>query len=199
MSLASTSRSFAPFSVLRASFWVCLAAGLCLPYAAAAADRSANLDLPSFSHLQSKATEVVDITLGTWPLALASKLMDADDAEDAEVKQLLSGIKRIAIRSYEFDSDFAYSKEDVAAVRNQLAAPGWTQLAQVRKRNKAQEVDVYMALDGDHANGFAIVASEPRKFTILNIVGSIDLNQLAKLRDHVDLHVDLDDAFEAAP
>ena len=154
--------------------------------------------LPSFSHLQSKATEVVDITLGTWPLALASKLMDADDAEDAEVKKLISGIKSIAIRSYEFDSDFAYSKEDVDAVREQLSAPVWTHLVQVRKRVKAQDVDVYVALDDDQAKGFAIVASEPRKFTIVNIVGAIDLEQIAKLQRHMDLHVDLDDATESS-
>jgi hypothetical protein len=196
MPLATSLRSLAPIAFLSA----CLAAGLAFPHLSAAADRGSILDLPSFSHLQSKATEVVDITLGTWPLTLASKLMDADDAEDAEVKKLLAGIKSIAIRSYQFDSDFVYSKEDVAAVRDQLAAPGWTQLAQVRKRgNKSQEVDIYMALDGDHAKGFAIVASEPRKFTIVNVVGSIDLNQLAKLRNQMDLHVDLDDALGSTP
>jgi hypothetical protein len=175
----------------------CLAAGLVLPLRAAAADPIGQLDLPSFSHLQSKAIEVVDVTLGAWPLALASKLMQADDAEDVEVKKLLSGIKSIAIRSYEFDSDFAYSQADVDDVRAQLAAPGWTHLVQVHKRGKEQQqdVDVYVALDADHAKGFAVVASEPRKFTILNIVGSIDLDQVAKLQRHVDLHVDLDDAL----
>jgi len=175
----------------------CLAASLVLPLQARAADPVGKLDLPSFSHLQSKATEVVDITLGSWPLALASKFMEADDAESVEVKKLISGIKSIAVRSYEFDSDFAYSKDDVDAVRAQLAAPVWSHLVQVRKRGKAdQEVDVYMALDADHARGFAIVASEPRKFTILNIVGSIELDQIAKLQRHMDLHVDLDDALE---
>ena len=83
------------------------------------------------------------------------------------------------------------------AVRQQLSAPGWSQLAQVRKRNKAQEVDIYVALTEDQAKGFAIVASEPRKFTIVNIVGSIDLEQIAKLQHHMDLHVDLDDALDA--
>jgi hypothetical protein len=176
----------------------CLAAGLVLPLRAAAADRTGQLDLPSFAHLQSKATEVVDVTLGTWPLALASKFLEADDAQDAEVKKLLSGIKSIVIRSYEFDSDFAYSQEDVDDVRAQLAAPAWTHLVQVHKRGKEsqqQDVDVYVALDADQAKGFAVVASEPRKFTILNIVGSIDLDQVAKLQRHVDLHVDLDDAL----
>jgi len=178
----------------------CLAAALVLPLQATAADRSGKLDLPSFTHLQSKATEVVDITLGSWPLALASKFMEADDAENVEVKKLISGIKSIAVRSYEFDSDFAYSKEDVDTVRAQLAEPGWSHLVQVRKRGKAdQEVDVYVALDADTAKGFAVVASEPRKFTILNIVGSIGLDQLAKLQRHVDLHVDLDDVDLEAP
>ena len=179
----------------------CLAAGLVSPFEAAAAEHPGRLDLPSFSHLQSKATEVVDVTLGAWPLALASKFMEADDAESVEVKKLISGIKSIVVRSYEFDSDFAYSKEDVAAVRAQLAAPAWTQLAQVRKRGKDQEVDldVYIALDADQAKGFAIVASEPRKFTILNIVGTINLDQVAKLQHHMDLHVDLDDALESTP
>jgi hypothetical protein len=41
-----------------------------------------------------------------------------------------------------------------------------------------------------------VVASEPRKFTILNIVGSIDLEQIAKLQHHMDLHVDLDEAMD---
>jgi hypothetical protein len=154
------------------------------------------LNLPSFTGLQSKASDVVDITLGAFPLALASKFMTADNPEDAEVKKLISGIKSIAVRSYEFDSDFVYSKEDVDAVRQQLSAPGWQQLAQVHKRNRSQDVDIYIALTDDQAKGFAIIASEPRKFTILNIVGSIDLEQIAKLQHHVDLHVDLDDALD---
>jgi hypothetical protein len=171
-------------------------ASLALPLVASAAEPLGQLNLPSFTGLQSKASEVVDITLGTWPLALASKFMNADDPEDAEVKKVLSGIKSIAVRSYEFDSDFVYSKDDVDAVRKQLSAPGWTQLAQVRKRDKAQEVDVYIALTDDQAKGFAVIASEPRKFTILNIVGSIDLEQIAKLQHHMDLHVDLEDALD---
>ena len=174
-------------------------ATLALPIFASAAEPLGQLHLPAFSGLQSKASEVVDITLGSWPLALASKFMNSDNPEDAEIKKVISGIKSIAVRSYEFDSDFVYSKEDVEAVRKQLSAPGWTQLAQIHKRNKAQDVDVYVALTDDQAKGFAIVASEPRKFTILNIVGSIDLEQIAKLQHHMDLHVDLDDAIDLDP
>jgi hypothetical protein len=119
---------------------------LALPFLASAAEPVGQLHLPSFTGLQSKASEVVDVTLGSWPLALASKFMNSDNPEDAEVKKVLSGIKSIAVRSYQFDSDFVYSKEDVDAVRKQLSAPGWMQLAQIHKRNKAQDVEVYIAL-----------------------------------------------------
>lgn len=169
---------------------------LALPLLATAAEPTGRLDLPAFSHLQSKASEVVDITLGTWPLALASKFMEADDAESREIKKVISGIKSIVVRSYEFDSDFAYSRDDVDKVRSQLAAPGWTQLVQVRKQKQAQDVDIFAALDDDRITGLAIIASEPRKFTILNVVGAVDLEQIAKLQRHVDLHVDLDDATD---
>src|SRR5688572_33265974 len=115
------------------------AVGLAFPLLAAAAEPTGRLDLPSFSHLQSKASEVVDITLGTWPLALASKLMEADDPERREIKKVISGIKSIVVRSYEFDADHAYSKEDVDTVRAQLAAPGWTQLAHGRQQKQLQQ------------------------------------------------------------
>jgi hypothetical protein len=42
-------------------------------------------------------------------------------------------------------------------------------------------VDVFVLLDGGKAKGLAIIAAEPREFTIVNIVGSIDLEDLHKL------------------
>jgi hypothetical protein len=43
------------------------------------------------------------------------------------------------------------------------------------------------------AIGMAIVASEPRQFTIVNIVGSIDLNKLHKLEGHFGVpNIDID-------
>ena len=158
----------------------CLAAALVLPLQAKAAEPIGQLDLPSFSHLQSKATEVVDVTLGSWPLALASKFMNADDPEDAEVKKLISGIKSIAVRSYEFDSDFVYSKEDVDAVRSS-SRPG---LDATRADPQARQ--------GPGRRGVRRARRRPRQGLCgrrqraaqvhdPQFVGSIDLDQLAKL------------------
>lgn len=164
-----------------------VAALACLAFPLLAAAQGAQLKLPSFSHLQQQATEIVDITIGSWPLGIVSRLMDADDPESAEMKSVIKGLKKVVVRSYQFDSDFVYSNADIAAVRAQLTGPGWTQLAQVRNRKQNEDVDVYVALDRNKVTGFAIIASEPREFTILNIVGSLDLEQVAKLREHLDL------------
>lgn len=42
-------------------------------------------------------------------------------------------------------------------------------------------VDIYVQLDAEQARGFALIASEPREFTIVNIVGSIDMRKLHEL------------------
>ena len=170
---------------MRTRALLALLACLCLPALAAA--QSAQLKLPSFDHLKGKAIETVDITIGSWPLGIAAALMDESDAENAEIKELLSGLKAIYVRSYEFASDFVYSKADLDAVRQQLSGPGWTQLIQVRDRKVESDVDVYVSIVDNKARGLAIVTSEPRQFTILNIVGAMDLDKLARLEDHLGL------------
>jgi hypothetical protein len=41
---------------------------------------------------------------------------------------------------------------------------------------------VYVALDDHVVKGLAIIACQPREFTIVNIVGTIDIDQVARLR-----------------
>jgi len=66
-------------------------------------------------------------------------------------------------------------------VRKQLAGPGWSPLAQVHRRESQEHVDVFLNMSGDKILGIAVIASEPRSFTIVNVVGNIDVDKLAKL------------------
>ena len=67
------------------------------------------------------------------------------------------------------------------SVRKQLSGPGWSALVQVHKRDPQEDVDVYVNMDGELVKGLAVIASEPREFTIVNIVGSIDIDKIGKL------------------
>ena len=140
------------------------------------------LKIPSFDELQHKAIDSVNITIDSTLLGLAGHFMDDSDPNSAELKKTLSGLKSVQVRSFRFDSDFVYSKSDIDSVRAQLTGPGWSRLVQVRDHNKNEAVDVYLALDQHIIKGVAIITSDPRKFTIVNVVGTVDVNQIAQLQ-----------------
>jgi hypothetical protein len=132
--------------------------------------------------LAAAASETVDVSLDTTLLALAARFMDDKGDEDqAKVKAMLSGLKGVYVRSYEFGADGAFGPGDVDAIRRQLAAPGWSRMAGIRSRKDNADVDVYLWLDGATIGGLGILATEPRRLTIVNIVGAIDLDQLRRL------------------
>lgn len=178
--------------------WLAGLACLVLPVLAGA--QSPELSLPSFASLKQQASESVDVTLGALPLHLAAWLMDDHDPDAAEVKKTLKGVKSVQIRSFKFDSDVTYPQAEIDAIRSQLSRPGWTRLVQVRKRGDKDNVDIYIALDDHTIKGITILACEPREFTVLNVVGSVDLEQVARLRKTF-AHSDHDEepAAERAP
>ena len=59
---------------------------------------------------------------------------------------------------------------------------------QVHHREKSEDVDMYVLIENNVTKGFALIASEPREFTIINIVGSIKVEDLPKLESHLHLH-----------
>ena len=157
-----------------------LAASTGAPLATAAAPGP--LRLPNFDSLANKASQTVDITLDSALLGLATGFLDSNKAEDAAAKEVIRGLKGIYVRSYTFDKDFAYPAADVDMVRKQLTAPGWQKLVVVRDNHQHSNVDIYICMDEGQASGLAIIASEPRAFTIVNIVGAIDLQKLHSLQ-----------------
>jgi hypothetical protein len=164
-----------------------IAALIGLTVSAAATAQNAAIVLPDFKPLESKAKECVDISLGPWLLHSMGMFLDEKDPEDAATKKLLSGIQSIRVRSFQFDTDAAYSRADIDGVRRQLNAPGWTSLMNVHDRDRGEDVDMYMLIQNEQTRGFALIAAEPREFTIINIVGSINMSDLPKLQKQ--LHI----------
>ena len=145
------------------------------------------LKLPTFDHLRAQATESVDLSLSPLLLQLAGWFMHDDDANSAAVKSIFHGLHGLHVMHYEFAADDVYSQADIDAVRAQLEQRGWTSIARVRDQKRSQDVDVYLAYESDRINGLAIVAGEPRQFTIVHASGSLDMKQVDALRMHFDL------------
>jgi hypothetical protein len=139
------------------------------------------LRIPEFAALANKASESVAVTLDQQLLSLGCRFLSADDPEQADVKKVCNGLSGIYVRSYTFDKDFAYPQADVEGVRRQLSGPGWSRIVEARSNKENTHVDVFVMLDNGKARGLGIIASEPREFTVVNIVGNIDLEQLHAL------------------
>jgi len=142
------------------------------------------LDIPSFNHLRAKAHDSVNVTIGGPLLRFVSHIAESDADADEQQKaavNILKEITSVTVRSFSFDEDGAYSMADIDAVRQQLTAPGWTRLVEQHKREPREDTDVFMCLEDGKIKGIAVIASEAREFTIVNVIGNIDIDKLSKL------------------
>jgi hypothetical protein len=175
-----------------------LCVALFLPGLASAAAEP-RLALPDFKELADKATESVVITMDPSLLNMASRFMDAGNAQDAAAIAVIKGLQGIYVRSFSFDRDDAYRPADVEAIRKQLADPGWKRVVETRSKKTHADVDIYLMTEGDKVRGLALIASEPRALTIVNVVGAIDLDKLRKLEGQFGVpKLDLDAAPTSA-
>jgi hypothetical protein len=58
---------------------------------------------------------------------------------------------------------------------------------QTHDRKKNEDVDVYIFVENNRTRGLALISREPREFTIVNIVGSVAVEDLPKLGQHLHL------------
>ena len=140
------------------------------------------LRITGLDGLASKAKETVDITLDSNLLQMAGGFLagNGKDKDAKDIKALLAGLKAITVRSYEFKEDGQYRIEDLEPIRAQLRTPGWSKI--VSTQSKGEISEIYTRTEKGKMVGFAIIAAEPRELTVVAIEGSIDLNDLSKLK-----------------
>jgi hypothetical protein len=156
--------------------------------------------IPEFASLTKKANESVNVTLDANLLGIAARFLSSDDPEQAAAKKLVGSLTGVYVRHFTFDADYAYPKGDIDGVRRQLSAPGWSRIVEARSNKENTNVDVFVLINGGKAQGLAIIASEPREFTIVNIVGTIDLEQLHDLEGNFSIpKLDIETGKKPAP
>jgi hypothetical protein len=141
------------------------------------------LRITGLDGLASKAKESVDITLDSNLLQMAGGFLAGagKDGKDGDnLKQLIAGLKAITVRSFEFKEPGQYRMEDLEPIRAQLRSPGWIRIINVQSKEETSEI--YTRMEQGKVVGFAIIAAEPKELTVVAIEGSINLNDLSKLK-----------------
>jgi hypothetical protein len=136
---------------------------------------------PSLERLAAKATDVVDVTMDSNMLQLASRFLSDKDADEVKAKRIVTGLKGIYVRSFEFEKPGEYQESDVEAVRSQLRAPEWSRIVGVRSRKSGENADVFIRVAEGKITGLTVIATEPKELTIVNISGTITPEQLQDL------------------
>lgn len=129
--------------------------------------------------LSAKATENVNVTLDGPMLQLAGRFMTGKNGNEQTVKDIVSKLKGIRVRNFQFDKDDQYSDRDLDAIRAQLKAPAWSRI--VDANEKDGHTQVFVKQDKGQLGGLVILSAEKRELTIVNIDGTIDLDQLSHL------------------
>lgn len=139
------------------------------------------LQLDHLDRLASEAVESVNVAIDPTMLKLASAFLKAE-GEQAALKEMLTKIQGIYVRSFEFERENAYTSDDVSTIRKQLTAAPWARLVTIDSKRDRELAEVYSWREGNESGGLAILVVEPRELTVVNIVGPIDLTKLAALQ-----------------
>jgi len=155
-----------------------LLSALCVAVAQA---QDAKLQIDHLNKLADKAAEVIEVTLDERLLQLAAKFLSNQNPTEAKVKEIVSGLKGVYVRVFEFEKPGEYSPGDIESIRSQLRAPGWQKIVGVYSRRGGDNVDVHLKMQGDSVLGLAIIAADPKQLTVVNVIGPIDLEKLREL------------------
>lgn len=148
--------------------------------AATGSAQDARIRTTQLDALAPKASQTVDVNIDERLMQLAVKFLSRKDSDEASVKELVNGLKGIYVKRFEFETEGQYTAADVESIRSQLRSPAWSRIVDVQSR-KEGSVEVYLMMNGSQVGGLAVLATEPKEITVVNIVGPVDLDKLKQL------------------
>ena len=144
--------------------------------------QDARLNLDRLKGLETKASDVVEVNIDGKVLDLAKRvLVKVNDKDAKKIGDAISGLKGIYVRVYNFEKEGDYNPADIDDIRLQLKSPDWEKIANVRSKKNSQKIDIFTKFAGDVMSGVAVVISEAKSISIVNVIGPIDLDTLAEI------------------
>ena len=113
-------------------------------------------------------------------IQLTAKFLSNKEPDEIKVKEIVNGLKGIYVKSFQFEKEGEYATADLDSIRSQLRAPGWSRIVNFFSK-KEGSVEVYLMTNGSHISGLAVLASDPKEITVVNIIGPVDLEKLTQL------------------
>jgi hypothetical protein len=144
--------------------------------------QGARLELKNLESLKSKAADSTDVALDGSMLQLAAQaLANEKDADSAKIKDMVSKLKGVYVKTFEFKEANQYNLSDLDPIRAQLKDSNWSKVVDVHESASGESTELYLMKEGDTLIGLAVLVAEPKELTVVNIVGPIELDKLGGL------------------
>ena len=149
-----------------------------------AAQEKGRIRLDSIDRLFAKAGSTVDVDVDGNLIKIGVAILSEDDPEEKAIRELALSLKGVYVRRLEFKTGGQYAESDLADIRAQLRAPGWSKVVDVSGGARDWEIEdaeIYVATENGQVAGMVVIAAEPKSLTVANVVGALDLDKLKRL------------------
>ncbi len=133
--------------------------------------------------LTARASQTVDVNIDERLMRMTAGFLSGKDEDERKVKELINGLKGIYVRSFEFEKEGQYSQSDLESIRTQLRNPAWNKIVNISSK-KDGNLEVYLMSSESKISGLAVLATDAKEITVVNIVGPVDLEKLSALEGH---------------
>ena len=159
----------------------------CLAFPALAQE-DALRDLPGyidFGELNAAYGEpTVNITIGGTILNFVGTMARKDDPEAAA---LFSKLKGVRVSTYNTEGDARPAMDQLNSVKAVLQSSDWEPVVQV---NDGQEqVQIFLKTAGEAIDGLVLMAVDSEEAVFINVIGSLDPNELSRVMENFDVDV----------
>lgn len=158
---------------------IALASLVVLSAAATALAQNPRIQTDQLDALAAKASQTVDVNIDERLIQLTIKFL-GKDPEALKVKEVISGLKGIYVKSFEFEKEGEYSLADLESIRSQLSNSAWNKIVNIQSK-KEGSVAVYLMSSASQISGLAVLASDAKEITVVNLIGNVDLDKLSAL------------------
>lgn len=165
---------------------VILTAMLALPAMAqedALKDYPGYVDFGTLSDIFGEPT--VQISVGQSLLGLVGSLSAKEDPEAAELFNRLNGVRVSVFENTEVPEEGIEFVKDVAG---RLSDMGWESVVTVN--DGAEQVRIFMKINGDMVEGISVMAVEPTEAVFVNVIGNLNPAELEQVMDNFDVDID---------
>jgi hypothetical protein len=155
---------------------------LLIPVAASAQEGRINLQM--LDKLAARASEKQEVDIGPEMLGGAIPGLVPQGPRADAAREVLTQLRGIYVRNYEFDKDKAYSRDDISTLRKQLLTPGWVKIVSNEENGNGgnwELQEVYFFQQAGKTGGIFIISAEPDELSVVNVVGPIDFAKLMAL------------------